>query len=29
MELLGGDFAKDIADSSGGKEPQCGVPPVT
>eukprot|EP00962_Isochrysis_galbana_P038557 scaffold13701_cov119-Isochrysis_galbana.AAC.1 len=28
MELRGGDFAKDIADSPGGKEPQCGVPPV-
>eukprot|EP00962_Isochrysis_galbana_P020879 scaffold6129_cov147-Isochrysis_galbana.AAC.2 len=28
MELLSGDFAKDIADSSGGKEPQCGVPSV-
>eukprot|EP00962_Isochrysis_galbana_P042438 scaffold15878_cov137-Isochrysis_galbana.AAC.1 len=28
VELLGGDFAKDIADSSGGKDPQCGVPPV-
>eukprot|EP00962_Isochrysis_galbana_P043017 scaffold16237_cov112-Isochrysis_galbana.AAC.1 len=28
VELLGGDIAKDIADSSGGKQPQCGVPPV-
>eukprot|EP00962_Isochrysis_galbana_P005238 scaffold1432_cov133-Isochrysis_galbana.AAC.1 len=27
-ELLGGDFTKDIADPSGGKEPQCSVPPV-
>eukprot|EP00962_Isochrysis_galbana_P005236 scaffold1431_cov125-Isochrysis_galbana.AAC.2 len=27
-ELLGRDFTKDIADPSGGKEPQCSVPPV-